>query len=228
MTNPADRMSPVSGKAYDSEGNVVWTAEKLNALYNALVENKNAGMESDIKKVGGALQSGVDLAAKINELHQALVVDKNAGVALTGRNLAVESGDFTTESLSVAPAGTHTVTISPSAGELWRIKLIRFTISAPLSAGSGTHSIAIVVDSTSYGIFAIATAPYNKSCGFSRNVLLADNTGSPSTNPEIQHNIASLICSADNPLKILYTNNTNAIQTFPIQIFMVWEVEYIV
>ncbi len=77
MTNPADGLPAASGKAYDSEGNVVWTAqalntlaEKIDALYQAFVENKS------LLQTGAATSANQEtIAALIGTLAAAAVTD---------------------------------------------------------------------------------------------------------------------------------------------------------
>ena len=150
-------------------------------------------------------------------------------VQLTGRKAKIDSASYD-QVLNVAASGSTIITITPPAGELWKIKNLYFDILGPAGATSGTHIIEVTYGPTydpKRRIMAL-TSNFDKRIRLQDNMPHADvTTKTPNNDAIIQSNVLSFILSNAVPLILRYVNNTNATQTGTLAIMVTREVEYI-
>jgi hypothetical protein len=139
--------------------------------------------------------------------------------------------------LNVAAGGNTVVTITPPAGELWRVKALRLAISTPSGSTSGTHTLAAAVgqvggsgfDSTHILLSGISNFGDNISTAYNYiSTATATNGKYPTTEQAQMQAIQNMVLTSEAPLYLQYVNNTNATQTGTLTIRLTREVEYIV
>lgn len=152
------------------------------------------------------------------------------GVTINGRKASVVSSVYD-QTLNVAAGGNTTITITPGAGELWRIKNMGLEIAQPAGASSGTHEIRIYVgnvderqrvlrDITAYTVAIVI---------ISNAISNAQSTGTWPTSEAAQiASLSNVAVTAASPLKLWYSNSTNAAQTGTLYLAITKEVEQIV
>jgi len=150
---------------------------------------------------------------------------------LTGRKLAVLSGNYD-QALNVAAGSAATITITPPAGELWRIKNLYLSIVAPTGGTAGTHSISMGIVSLNSGrnLFLKGISNYQDSIRFRNGMFdLATSSKQPTTETAMLQQIQALTVTNTSPLIAYYENlTTGGTQTGTILITVNREVNYIV
>lgn len=150
-------------------------------------------------------------------------------VQLSGRKLAVVSAAYD-ELLNVAAAGTVTVTITPPAGELWRIKDLYISAPAPSGAASGTHALLIYPygNDLKYTVLTLDST-FGNAVTIARNyAFVATSASVPNDLNAQMRAILNIVVTNSCPLRIHYANNTNVLQSGTLSINVAREVEYIV
>jgi hypothetical protein len=138
--------------------------------------------------------------------------------------IAVESYDQT---LSVAAAAGTTISVTPAANELWRVKMLRLIFPAPVGATSGSHYtlISIGLAGTAYSLMRL-DSDYNHSISIYNNAATADIMA-PFDELTQFLVINSLVVTNAQPLRIYYGNSTDVSQTGNLTLRVTREVEYI-
>lgn len=119
--------------------------------------------------------------------------------------------------LNVAAAGSHTVTVTPPAGEIWRVKMLGMNTPAPSGAASGTHKVelysGISANVNEYMMFQ-AISNYADNVRLRMNTAFTATSAVTPTDQAVQIAVlTSIVISEDIPLQIKYTNSTNATAT---------------
>jgi len=176
-----------------------------------------------------------------------VVVDGNGEHVLRTVDAAPHAYDETTDTITVRPkrslpavsalstdadvaaGASYTWTLTPPAGEVWRIRSIGLNIAAPVGATSGTHLLDIY--------HTAATTALNQALSinnvFGAGIKILGNTpmvkaGSiPSSEEAFRGAIVGLACSNSSPLVLVYTNLTNAAQTGILGLSVVKEIEHV-
>lgn len=184
-----------------------------------------------------------DMAPKLDDLIEALgarateqtlaeiktlLGDGNQRVQLTGSKVEVARGTYD-QALNVGAGGNTAVTVVPPAGELWRVKVLRMALAAPVGAGSGTHRLLICIGA---GIVDCAvmdcTTAYNKAFGIVANTVTTTvDTKIPSDERGQRDALSSIVVTQAQPLVVYYLNNTNVVQSNTMALKLIREVEYI-
>jgi hypothetical protein len=155
--------------------------------------------------------------------------DGSRNVQLTGRKARIDVGNHD-QVLSVAPGASVIITITPPAGEMWRIILLRIVISGILAATTGTHTCEVRVASNASVSQNVLKAVSNRMDGISTSCNVIDagtNSKLPTTEQAQQAAILSLRVTNAAPLYIIYTNNTDDTQNQNAAIRITREVETI-
>lgn len=132
--------------------------------------------------------------------------------------------------LSVAPANGFTVTITPPAGEFWRIKHLFINIARPVGSTSGTHEVSILeIGSNTFSDSVVnAKSNFGDSIIILRNALFVSSAGKvPASEGDQIRAITNIVASSSAPLRIFYYNGTNVEQTGTLNIRVAREVEYV-
>ena len=149
----------------------------------------------------------------------------------TGRLLTVVSGRkmkvtpiVATSTTTIAPAGTETITISPTTGYMvTNILVMKIYESVISGATTGSHEISLYLDSAIYGFVITATCAYNKILNLYKSGYGTDITVFPIVVGDYISVIKDVKFSASTPLKIKYTNGTDANSTSRLYYFVVLE-----
>jgi hypothetical protein len=194
-----------------------------------------AGKDTMPVDVESALPAGTNIIGKtvpVDADGDEKFTDANpANMKLTGRKLVVATGTYD-QALNVsASGGTATITITPPAGELWRVKGLYINLAPPSGATSGTHEIRVYQLSETVLFYLYAASNYGDQIrirGGYIDVATATNGKLPTTEQAQQNAILNLVATNDVPLGIFYKNSTDVAQTNTLNIFVAREVEYIV
>jgi hypothetical protein len=148
-----------------------------------------------------------------------IIVDK--------RKLAIAIGNYD-QALDVAAENVTTITVTPSANELWRIKVLRLDIPYPSGATSGNHYIFMGIGyaGSNYSVLQLSS-DYNESISINNNVTSASDLMVPFDEISQILAINNIVITNTYPLQIYYNNSTNAAQTGDLKLRIVREVEYI-
>lgn len=136
---------------------------------------------------------------------------KNAiNVSQVAKSMRVETLNYN-KVFNVAPGGIDTITVTPPAGEMWRITGIQLAIPGPVGAASGTHSVEI---GNPYmpDVFARVTFTgiiYVRQHRFEGALLELRPSGVDEVTRLLQKGVAT----NGMPFTIRYYNNTNVAQT---------------
>ena len=144
------------------------------------------------------------------------------------RRLAVTQASYN-QVLNVAAGADITIAVTPSAGELWRVKSLYIDLVAPAGAGSGSHYIAVRPYFNANGTEILRmTSNYNVALTLWRNLIQTATTPLPANAAEQMRAVQELVMTADAPLTIYYKNDSDVAQVGTIAIRLAREVEYIV
>lgn len=129
-------------------------------------------------------------------------------VANSGLSLAFISDDQTA---SLAPSASETITITPPTGYIYEVKQLKHQVNAVPSSTSGTHKLQVNSSNITH---LEGSSNYNTGLQFNFGYWLAANASSyPPNTSNPQGIIETIILDENNPLTIIYTNNTDATQT---------------
>jgi len=147
----------------------------------------------------------------------------------TGSKKAIPVVSTLSQTVNVLASGTQTFTITPPAGELWRVKLLGVDVPIPAGGASGTQLIQLFYSNASSALNTIAdiTSVYSAKVVVRGNIPLTKSSCTPPTDGDFADQIRSIAITTDNPLLIVYSNLTNVSQTGTIGIKLVKEIEYI-
>lgn len=149
---------------------------------------------------------------------------------VTGRKLALPAPGNYDQVLNIAVSGSTAIAITPSAGEIWRVKLLRISLPAPVGAGSGNHNCVIRMGANEVNYTVLgATANYNQPITVTYNHFDSTTTSeAPTSESDQQRAINNLVASNTLPLYVVIGNFTNVIQSGTVTLRLIKEVEYIV
>jgi hypothetical protein len=197
----SDATNPLAFPVVDAVGNAV--------LANILTKLADPATQATLAAVLAQLQSGV------------------TPVTVNGRKAGVAVGSFD-QTLNVAAGGSAIITITPTAGELWRIKMLRLYVPVPSGATSGSHGTVVGVGTPGVDYSSLQiTSLYNKGIAITNNVINASDDSKPFDEMSQILAITNIVLTNAQPLKIYYNNNTNAAQTENMALRVTREVEYI-
>lgn len=143
---------------------------------------------------------------------------------VTGRTLGYETGDYGVV-MNVAAGGSASVTVTPPAGELWRVKVLRFQLAGPSGATTGTHRIEVRPGVAFPVLYALSN--YNVTIDVWNNLVQTATTEIPSGDGPQADAINRIVATNGMPLTLWYSNNTDAAQTGNLVLHVVREVEYL-
>jgi len=164
----------------------------------------------------------------VNSAGTELFTDANPGsMKLTGRRIALPAPGNYDQTLDVSPGGTATITVTPPAGEIWRIWMVTITIPA-IAGSTGTHRFRLRVGiNNDYGNLLSLSADYSSSLSYTYRIL-GTGTAVPPDTAEQQRAVIGLPVSSNCPLYLFYNNDSDASQTGSCVLQIIREVEYIV
>ena len=151
-------------------------------------------------------------------------------VNITGRKVAIPAPVNYGRVLNIAAGGNTVITITPPAGELWRIKGLGAELTAPVGATAGGTQIIIVragLNSSVCNVLA-GTFAHNALIKFQYNQFIGGTSPQPATTPEQRATVLALVVSQISPLYFHIANLTDVAQTGTILLYLSKEVEYIV
>ncbi len=151
-------------------------------------------------------------------------------VQVTGRKVALGSGSYGTALNVAGSGGLVTITITPPSGQLWRVRNMRFYLVAPTGALSGTHQLEVAgISGGGNEMLLKASSNYGDPINISYSMAYtATGVKYPTTDEAFGAALRSIVADAAHPLKLYYTNNTDAAQTGTPVIVVTQEVEYTV
>lgn len=175
----------------------------------------------NLSEIIGTLKDNVSKALKVK-----------GEVELTGRSVKVPAPLVLDQELNLASGATKTITVTPPAGEIWRIKMLRIDVPAPTGATSGNHLINVRYGANlSQNNILTAASAFGDPISISYNTIRTATSGSgklPPNEAEQQQAILSLVLSSECPIIIQYQNTNNGTQHGNLILRVIREVEYIV
>ena len=152
------------------------------------------------------------------------LTDGTLKAQLTGRKVQVR--DVTaTSTATVAAGATQNIDIAPTAGYIGRLRGLTISQAAPTSATKNTHYINIIVGGVALGQLSAA---YNAKLALDYSTPNTGTNSKPADGAALATVLSNIAFSSANPLRLSYTNGTDADQTSARYIYALIEEEAIV
>jgi hypothetical protein len=224
VSEPANQATTTTGtvaidQATPGTTNNVTTEGK--AAHDAVASGNPVQVGGVYRVADPAVADGDSASLRVNAKGEAIV-------QLSGRKHTLPVFVDASQVLNVAAAGSTSITITPPAGELWKILNLYVSVPIPSGGGSGTHTLVLSNVSSSGPSIISGNSVFGTAITLSRGYFSTATTPNPTLPADQQRMLHRQRFSNASPLAIVYLNDTNVTQTGTITIKYVKEVEYIV
>lgn len=137
------------------------------------------------------------------------------------------------QTFNVAAGANFSITLKPNDYELRRMKVLRVFIPRPTGSTTGTHRLDLIVgtddaNDANFSVLSIRNS-HDKPLETYANVVVGGGTDTRPSSEQLQQTaILNAIATPGYPIRIRYSNQTDAAQTSNITLRVAWEVEAIV